>query len=132
MLPGCFLLCTSSSRRKHPGSTHHYIMDWNSHQIGNLSRKHTYLCAGASFCDIIIHQRGRVIVYILFETLVFQKYLETVFHRKSNCFGKHLRVYFTLMHYKVPRLKSNMHTMVQVSLWKWITRTSKIFQFALK
>jgi hypothetical protein len=41
----------------------------------------------------------------LFETLVFQKYLETVLHRKSNCFRKHLLVFLYFMHFKVPRLK---------------------------
>ena len=44
---GCFLLCIlfSSSRRKHTGSTHNYLLTArNLHQICYL---------GASFCDII-------------------------------------------------------------------------------
>ena len=33
-----------SSRRKHKGSTHHHLsIAGNSHQIGNLSRKHTWV-----------------------------------------------------------------------------------------
>ena len=45
VLPECFLLCASS--RKHLGSTQHYLlMAWNSHQVGNLSRKHTWVLPG--------------------------------------------------------------------------------------
>ena len=61
MLPGCFLLCTSSSRRKQPGSTHHYLlMAGNSHQIGNL-KKHTWVLYG---CILLWHHQW-VIVYII-------------------------------------------------------------------
>ena len=60
---GCFLLCTSSSRRKYPGSTHHYLlMAGNSHQIGNLSRKHAWVLPG---CFLLWHHQ-RVIVYKVF------------------------------------------------------------------
>ena len=47
VLPGCFLPCTSSSRRKHPESSHHNIlMALNSHQIGKISRKHPWVPPG--------------------------------------------------------------------------------------
>ena len=59
---GCFLLYTSSSRRKHPGSTHNYlIMAGNLHQIGYFSRKHPWVLPG---CFFLWHHQ-LVIVYLL-------------------------------------------------------------------
>ena len=57
---GCFLLCTRSSRRKHPGSTHNYLlMTGNLHQIGYFSGKHPWVIPG---CFLQWHHQ-RVIVY---------------------------------------------------------------------
>ena len=47
---GCFLLCTSSSRKKHQGSAHKYLsIAGNLHQIGCFSRKHPWVLPGFFF-----------------------------------------------------------------------------------
>ena len=54
LLPGCFLLCTSSSKRKHPGSTYNYlIMAGNLHQLDTFLESTHGCFLGAFFCDII-------------------------------------------------------------------------------
>ena len=58
--PGCFLLCTSTSRRKNPGSTHNYLlMAGNLHQIGYFPRKHTWVCDIINWSYCMIHVRGQ-------------------------------------------------------------------------
>ena len=79
VLPGCFLLCTSS-RRKHPRSTHHYlIMAGNSHQIGNLSRRYTWVLPVCFF--LWHHQRG------LHSVIKYSSAMHHVFQIKCSTFN---------------------------------------------
>ena len=57
---GCFLGASYYVLATAEGSTHHYLfMTWNSHQIGNFSRKQTWVLPG---CFLLWHHQ-RVIVY---------------------------------------------------------------------
>ena len=52
-------------RRKHPGSTHHYLfITDNSHQIGNFSRKHTWVRLG---CFLLWHHQQVIVNIFLFK-----------------------------------------------------------------
>ena len=80
MLTGCFLLCTRISRRKHPGRNHLYLlMAGNSHQIGNLSRRYTWVLPVCFF--LWHHQRG------LHSVIKYSSAMHHVFQIKCSTFN---------------------------------------------